>query len=67
VTCEKTAGAVSADGEVRVPFAQTALGEPEWEELGYTRLFSERVRICVISKELVNTLDAKSEERVLKE
>jgi len=32
-----------------------------------SRVFCKRVRICVISKELVNTLDAKSEERVRKE
>jgi hypothetical protein len=43
VTREKTAGAVSADGEVRVP---------EWEELGSTRLFSERVRKEQEAKEL---------------
>lgn len=31
-----------------------------------SRVFCKRVRICLISKELVNTLDAKSEEKVRK-
>jgi hypothetical protein len=31
-----------------------------------SRVFCKRVRICVISKDLVNTLDAKSDERVRK-
>ncbi len=36
---------------------------PEWEDLGYTRLFSERVRILLIAERLSNTLCAKSEKR----
>jgi hypothetical protein len=44
------------------PVAQAAPVEPEWEELGYTRLFLERVRIPLIAESLSNTLCVKSKE-----
>jgi hypothetical protein len=48
------------------PSRRIALGEPEWELLGYTRLFLERVGNPLISQGLSNTLGAKSDESEVK-